>query len=676
MAGLGARFGYKFKPFLKIGDTTFIEESVKPFLKWSKRINLIYFIFLREQEINYEVSKNLKKIFKKIKFKNIILDNPTSGPVETISKAIFLNKKKLFPSIFCDCDHSINIDKIFLDKMDLNSDICFPIWKIKKKEIKTWSVISLNKQNKIIDISEKKQPEKKGNFRGVIGCYYFKNPLQFITYSKKTFVSEIIKKNINKNKKILFYIPDKVSFFGDPDRLKNESLKRGIYIGSIFIDIDGTLILHENKPNYNKKSVVLKGSVKKINEWMKKGYYIVLCTARKSIHKNKIDVLLKKNNINYHQLITGLPSGPRILINDRKPYNILKPQSYNIDIERNEGIDNVNLSIDNISTLKQFKGGSASLTFLAEDYEKKFIRKTVSKKENISRGLLKLKNQFNYIKFLHKIDSNLTPFIYKDGEDSKNYFYDLEYLNNFYTLDNSLVKDRKLFLKILFKKLNNSIYKNKYKLNKINWLQKHLNEKILNKFEDFNDSTINKVIYDNNLLINNIKTISVNQILENKNYNQFIIKHFSPKYLSFIHGDLTYENILVSKKNMDLRIIDCDSDFEYYPLELDLGKLFQSSYLRYEKWDKNKRSLFYFNSINNVKLNFIRSEKSDCDYITLNYAKFLNLSKSKVHELGLFYMSLHLLRMIPYKIEKSLHEAQYAAFCARLILNKIINSIK
>ena len=61
MAGLGARFGYKFKPFLKIGNKTFIEESVKPFLKWKEKINCIYFIFLKEQDLNYSVSKILKK---------------------------------------------------------------------------------------------------------------------------------------------------------------------------------------------------------------------------------------------------------------------------------------------------------------------------------------------------------------------------------------------------------------------------------------------------------------------------------------------------------------------------------------------------------------------------------------------------------------------------------------
>ena len=36
MAGKGSRFGYKFKPFLKISDLTFIQLAFQPFLKHKK----------------------------------------------------------------------------------------------------------------------------------------------------------------------------------------------------------------------------------------------------------------------------------------------------------------------------------------------------------------------------------------------------------------------------------------------------------------------------------------------------------------------------------------------------------------------------------------------------------------------------------------------------------------
>ena len=44
MAGEAQRFGYDFKPFLKLGDQTFIEHAVEPFYKWKKYIDKVYFI--------------------------------------------------------------------------------------------------------------------------------------------------------------------------------------------------------------------------------------------------------------------------------------------------------------------------------------------------------------------------------------------------------------------------------------------------------------------------------------------------------------------------------------------------------------------------------------------------------------------------------------------------------
>ena len=43
-AGKAERFGNTFKPFLKIGDLTFIEKAVEPFLKWESLINKFHFI--------------------------------------------------------------------------------------------------------------------------------------------------------------------------------------------------------------------------------------------------------------------------------------------------------------------------------------------------------------------------------------------------------------------------------------------------------------------------------------------------------------------------------------------------------------------------------------------------------------------------------------------------------
>lgn len=60
MAGEGSRFGYKFKPFIKATDMTFIELAKSPFdfLKPT-----YVFVFRDEQERHSFVSQTLLKLF-------------------------------------------------------------------------------------------------------------------------------------------------------------------------------------------------------------------------------------------------------------------------------------------------------------------------------------------------------------------------------------------------------------------------------------------------------------------------------------------------------------------------------------------------------------------------------------------------------------------------------------
>ena len=120
MAGKGARFGYKFKPFLEIeGRGTFIEIAFTPFRKHLHLIEKVIFVFLEEQEKEFDVSSRLKNIFFDINFEVTILQKQTDGPAETVRRAI--DAKKLNgPLVICDCDHTLNIDN-FVKKIQLNN---------------------------------------------------------------------------------------------------------------------------------------------------------------------------------------------------------------------------------------------------------------------------------------------------------------------------------------------------------------------------------------------------------------------------------------------------------------------------------------------------------------------------------------------------------------------------
>ena len=174
MAGEGSRFGYTFKPFLEVENKgNFIELAFGPFKKHLSKIERIIFIFLEEQELKYDVTKNLERIFSDLDFETCILENPTNGPAETIRIALKRNKID-GPILICDCDHSLNVDKFFEEIDNSFSDSIIPIWPLKNEKIKSWSIVSINENSVVTGIAEKKLPESAGQFFGVIGCYFLK----------------------------------------------------------------------------------------------------------------------------------------------------------------------------------------------------------------------------------------------------------------------------------------------------------------------------------------------------------------------------------------------------------------------------------------------------------------------------------------------------------------------
>jgi len=113
---------------------------------------------------------------------------------------------------------------------------------------------------------------------------------------------------------------------------------------TIFCDIDGTLVEHSpptiaSNPNYKMK--VLDGTLDKLLEWDKKGYYIILTTGRKESLRKVTENQLSEIGIFYDQLIMGIGGGCRILINDKKENGLETSFSYNLN--RNEGLKNLNV---------------------------------------------------------------------------------------------------------------------------------------------------------------------------------------------------------------------------------------------------------------------------------------------------------------------------------------------
>ena len=113
---------------------------------------------------------------------------------------------------------------------------------------------------------------------------------------------------------------------------------------TIFCDIDGTLVKHaapseSSRPDF--KMELLEGTLEKMLEWDKNGYYIILTTGRKESLRGETIRQLSEAGIFYDQLIMGIGGGPRYLINDAKPDNT--NSSFSVCLERNTGIKDLDI---------------------------------------------------------------------------------------------------------------------------------------------------------------------------------------------------------------------------------------------------------------------------------------------------------------------------------------------
>ena len=120
---------------------------------------------------------------------------------------------------------------------------------------------------------------------------------------------------------------------------------------TIFVDIDGTLVEfpHNSKEyksiaNGTEKMKLLPGVREKLWDWETKGYKIIITTGRREMFRAETVKALKEAGIGFDQLVMGCGSGPRYVINDRKPgYLHKKDTAFGINVDRDEGFTNLEL---------------------------------------------------------------------------------------------------------------------------------------------------------------------------------------------------------------------------------------------------------------------------------------------------------------------------------------------
>lgn len=83
------------------------------------------------------------------------------------------------------------------------------------------------------------------------------------------------------------------------------------------LDVDGTIVKH-NGYLIDGYDTLLDG-VKEFFGTIPSEDKIILLTARKDKYLESLKIFLKENNLRYDYLLTDMPMGERILVNDRKP---------------------------------------------------------------------------------------------------------------------------------------------------------------------------------------------------------------------------------------------------------------------------------------------------------------------------------------------------------------------
>jgi hypothetical protein len=661
MAGDGSRFNFQFKPFIYATEKRFIELAKEPFniLKDKYEVHFI-FTFRADHESQYNVKNTLQEIFPHDNIQFCILEDKTQGPLDTLKQTI--QQLNLSGECFvCDCDHSINIEPMF-NILNSNSiyDIIIPVWTITQEEYKDCGKIIIDNNNDtIIRFCEKEFVPFSTNYtvKGLLGCYYFKD-ISCISSSKS---NENISDFLIEMKEQLIY---KISyiyeayFFGDFHRLETFRSNRAKQ-HTIFLDLDGTIFKQYPNCGYNIHNIeILPGSIEKIQEWKRDGHTIIITTGRS---KDKYDILyktLQEIGIPFDKLLIGLPAGPRYVINDKKPYNPFIQMARGIQLQRDGGISNIDIP-KQIKIIDTLHGASFAKLFIIEKDSQTIVRKYIYKTKEHWIHYETLKRQYEDLQRFNFYSPGIVPKIISQEETHDEYFFDLEYLNEYKNLA-LYSKDTQIkVLELVVAKLKKDIYCYSKPINGNEWLEQYLNEKIFAKFNLISkyNTTLFNCIYNEFVTINGKRYTGINKLLTTMHFNKY-----TPSSVSPVHGDLTLGNILYNQGTSDFKLIDMAGSKYVDIYELDFAKVLQSLLSKYDLW-KDMDTLVTFVD----ESEFVISN----DLLHFNEEDYTNISNifGCSFKKGVFHLGLFWIRMMPFMIHEKKDYANLGILLCTIYLN-------
>jgi hypothetical protein len=651
------------------GYKNFQNENISNIIKNYLLLNEVEAIYIIGPRIKnfstleIEILNNILSLSKKIKYSEL---PKTNNIGETLKLFLETSEIPQCEMVVCDTNGYFEINNFVHYARKVNSEICCPVVNACDLQSKNW-ILCVADKNYIKEICLKNFPSKNGFIFGMIGVIYFKKkPL----IDGQNSIIEYINDRLRSEKIDIYKVNIKeVS-------LQNNLFDKSGYEGTIFCDLDGTLIYHEGKPDYKKNLKLLPGAIEFLDNVAYLKLELILCTARNKDEEILLKKALLEIGVKYSKLIMGISSGPRILINDLKQSTINRKTAIAIEVIRDNGLTEVSNFLYSSNSEKIaaiLSGASGAQTYLVKNKNNLYeIKKEVivsDDKSIFSKN--KLIKQYDILKAYHVIYPDLCPNPYDLHVSDFAASFRMPYYENIRKNDEQIIDiiDKSIAITEL---LSKTIYCYASKNEDEKWIEKFLKKKILSKLnlETFLLIDVNPSV---ELIINNsIKEHYLYYLNELINNNKFF-NLVNPKFLGLTHGDCTVQNSIFNNNNIIL--IDFEPESFLEPKELDLGKLFQSIYCGYELWEEFPY-LVKINSFNNFIIYEPKFKEFKIHEFLKKWSNILNISEFEVKLVAKFYLSTHLIRMIPYQQNLDKKRAIYAYLLAVNLLSELCFEIK
>lgn len=296
----------------------------------------------------------------------------------------------------------------------------------------------------------------------------------------------------------------------------------------------------------------------------------------------------------------------------------------------------------------KLKGGSLSGTYLYQNNETSFIRKTVSLTENREFGFYRWFSQAKKLQYLQKMFPEIFPKILNMGVKNDESFFDLEYVKDSVTGFNFLLKNpAQKKIQNFFNALISAMEKlHSYKIKSFaSAIDLYIDQEVERALEFCKDEPkFADFLKHKTIIFNGQKIPSI--IYRLKEFYALAHKNYRSPAECLTHGNLTLENILYVEKDQKIFFIDVYQENFIDNIYNEYSQILQSSSSKYEIC--NQDELRATVDGNKVELKIPKSHGMDYfDELFKNYLR-LNLDISGQTMVKLYEVS-QFTRMLPFK---------------------------